>query len=290
MPINQLTAEGFGMLSGVASSYFTGLLDEYTNAAAAYSVRRLSSTYEGALIRVREDSGDTEADIGFDANGDLDTATLLAHCGANSGFVTIWYDQSGNSRNFTQASAGAQPQIVNTGSLITDNSKVCLSSNGSKTFTTSYNISSSLNSTIGVFRFSGTNSRLWTTDGSNSGIRNTAGNTLNIRGTIDVVISSNTTTLGQILVSTFGTTSCSTFLNGSSGGSGNIGSYVTGVLEYGASANTDHVGKVQELIYYNTTQLSNRLGIESNINSYFSIYSPPSGIGTWAIGTTFVIQ
>jgi hypothetical protein len=115
MPINQLTAEGFGMLSGVASASFTGLLDEYPNAAAAYSVRRLSSTYEGALIRVREDSGDTEADIGFDANGNLDTAALLAHCGVNSGFVVTWYDQSGNTNNAQQTTASIQPQIVSSG-------------------------------------------------------------------------------------------------------------------------------------------------------------------------------
>jgi hypothetical protein len=317
MPINQLTAEGFGMLSGVASASFTGLLDEYPNALAAYSVRLLSSTYEGALMEVRRtvSSVTVTADVAYDSNNELSLDSLITITsgsssannlgefvgasgysnpdslgGGQDAFVRTWYDQSGNSRDFIQSSDGAQPQIVNSGSLITDNSIVCLSSNGVKVFTTSYDISSLLNSTIGVFSFSGTNSRLWTTEGSNSGIRNTAGNTLNIRGTSDVIIGSNITTLGQILASTFGTTSCSTFLNGSAGASGNIGSFASGVLEYGASANSDHIGKVQELIYYGSNQLSNRGGIESNINSYYSIYSPPSGIGTWAIGTTFVIQ
>jgi len=36
------------------------------------------------------------------------------------GFVETWYDQSGNGRDATQATAGNQPQIVNAGSLVTE--------------------------------------------------------------------------------------------------------------------------------------------------------------------------
>ncbi|MGA0984023.1 MAG: aminotransferase class I/II-fold pyridoxal phosphate-dependent enzyme, partial [Burkholderiaceae bacterium] len=42
------------------------------------------------------------ADIGFDGSGELDTTALAAHCGSNDGFVSKWYDQSGNSRTGTQ--------------------------------------------------------------------------------------------------------------------------------------------------------------------------------------------
>ena len=75
---------------------FTGILDTYTGATVAYSLRRLSSSYTGALIRVREDSGNTQTDIGYDSNGDLDTAAIASHCGANNGYIVKWYDQSGN--------------------------------------------------------------------------------------------------------------------------------------------------------------------------------------------------
>jgi hypothetical protein len=61
---------------------------------------------------------ETIADI-----GDLDTAALLAHVGSGSGFVTTWYDQSGNGRNATQATAGQQPRIVNAGVIETINLK-----------------------------------------------------------------------------------------------------------------------------------------------------------------------
>ena len=61
---------------------------------------------------------ETIADI-----GDLDTAALLSFVGGGSGFVTTWYDQSGNARNATQTTAGAQPQIVSNGVLEAINGK-----------------------------------------------------------------------------------------------------------------------------------------------------------------------
>src|SRR5690606_3733736 len=59
----------------------------------------------------------TEADIGFDASGDLDTAALLAHCGAGSGYVVTWYDQSGAGNHATNATAAEQPRVVNAGAV-----------------------------------------------------------------------------------------------------------------------------------------------------------------------------
>ena len=56
----------------------TFLLDQFgDNIRIAYSVRKLSSTYSGAAMRVRESSGNTEADIGFDSNGGLDEKAKL---------------------------------------------------------------------------------------------------------------------------------------------------------------------------------------------------------------------
>ena len=99
---------------------FTGLLDTYTGAAAAYSAaRRLSSTYTGSLIRVRRSSDNTEQDIGYDGSNVLDEAALTTFVGAGNGFVTTWYDQSGNEKNITQSTASYQPRIVNTGTIDT---------------------------------------------------------------------------------------------------------------------------------------------------------------------------
>ena len=90
-------------------------LDTLT-AAAAYSTRKLRTAYAGSAIRVRRSNDNLEADIGFSGNA-LDTAALTAHVGANSGFITTWYDQSGNGRNVTNATTGQQPRIVNAGTI-----------------------------------------------------------------------------------------------------------------------------------------------------------------------------
>lgn len=130
MPINLLTEEGFGMIVGSAGESFTGLLDTYGGAAAAYSVRRLSSTYEGALIEVRRSSDNTTQDIGYDANGDLDTAALLSFVGAGDGFVRTWYDQSGNANNAQQTTASRQSKIITSSTLITGGSKPIMQFDG----------------------------------------------------------------------------------------------------------------------------------------------------------------
>jgi hypothetical protein len=103
-----------GESSGGGSAPEALLLDTYTGAAAAYSLRKLRTAYAGAAIRVRRSSDNAEQDIGFVAN-ELDTASLLTFCGAGNGFVVTWYDQSGNSRNATQATTTSQPRIVNSG-------------------------------------------------------------------------------------------------------------------------------------------------------------------------------
>ena len=106
------------------------LLDLYPNAAAAYSLRKLRNSYTGSAIRVRRSSDNAEQDIVFDINGNLDTASLTAFCSGTNGFVTTWYDQSGGLNNATQTTAVNQPQIVNSGNLITTNGKAALSFDG----------------------------------------------------------------------------------------------------------------------------------------------------------------
>jgi hypothetical protein len=106
------------------------LLDDYPNAAAAYSLRKLDKDYTGSAIRVRRSNDNSEQDIGFTSSGDLDTASLKTFVGANSGAVTTWYDQSGNARNATQATAANQPRVVNAGVVERQNGKVSIRLDG----------------------------------------------------------------------------------------------------------------------------------------------------------------
>jgi hypothetical protein len=91
------------------------LLDDYPNAAAAYSLRKLRTAYTGSAIRVRRSNDNSEQDIGFTSSGDLDTGALKTFVSSNSATVTTWYDQSGNARNATQTTAANQPEIVSNG-------------------------------------------------------------------------------------------------------------------------------------------------------------------------------
>ena len=90
------------------------LLDDYPNAAAAYSLRKLRTAYTGDCIVVRRSStGDTLA-IGFSGNY-LDTAALKTFCSGTNCFVRHWYDQSGDGNDLRQTTDANQPQIVASG-------------------------------------------------------------------------------------------------------------------------------------------------------------------------------
>lgn len=82
----------------------------------AYSVRKLRAGYAGSCMRVRRSSDNAEADIGFTSSGDLDQVALLDHVAANSGFVTVWYNQMVGV-NATQNTAASQTRIVNAGAI-----------------------------------------------------------------------------------------------------------------------------------------------------------------------------
>jgi len=126
--------DSFGPYANSWNGTQTSLLDTYTGAAAAYSLRALNSLYTGPLIRIRRSSDNAELDIYALANGDLDTTRLLAFVGSNSAYVTRWYDQSGNGRNAVNATTTQQPPIVSSGTLYTINGKPAMYGNGSTAY------------------------------------------------------------------------------------------------------------------------------------------------------------
>jgi hypothetical protein len=107
--LGKIGSENFG--------YF-GMLDFYPMATVAYSLRLLRNGYTGSAIRVRRASDNTEQNIGFTLQGELDITALSSFCSGTNGFVTTWYDQSGNSKNATQTTAANQPQIVSSGTYL----------------------------------------------------------------------------------------------------------------------------------------------------------------------------
>jgi Alpha-L-arabinofuranosidase B, catalytic len=100
-------------------------LDGVPTPIGAWSVYyRLRSAYTGSLLRIRRSNDNAEADIGYGSDNLVDQAAITTHCGANSGFVTKVYDQSGNGRDVSQATTTAQPSIVNAGTIRTSNGQV----------------------------------------------------------------------------------------------------------------------------------------------------------------------
>jgi hypothetical protein len=107
--------------------YTSGFLADYSGAAAAYSVRKLSNTAIKCMRVRRTVAPFDEQDIGFTAGGDLDTAAISTFGGSDVLVVSRWYDQSGFSRHAVQNTPGNQPQIYNGTAVITDNGKPSLS-------------------------------------------------------------------------------------------------------------------------------------------------------------------
>ena len=116
MPMQISISNAIGGGQGAKIGGSSLLLDTYSGAKAAYSLRKLSSTYSGSAIRVRRSNDNKEQDIGFTSDV-LDTTALLSFVGANSGNITTWYDQSGNGINAVQITANNQPGIVFAGVL-----------------------------------------------------------------------------------------------------------------------------------------------------------------------------
>lgn len=100
--------------------YDTGLLEDYSDAQFAFSVRQLT-TAATSSIEIRRASDNTETTIGFTSNGDLDTGSIETFCNGTECVVVKWYDQTGNNRDATQTNTSFQPTIYSGSTVITFN-------------------------------------------------------------------------------------------------------------------------------------------------------------------------
>lgn len=115
------TFDGVFTGPGADLPYDVPLLDDVTQTAyQAYALRRLTFDYTGPLVKVRRSTDNALLDVGTATNDtDLNWAALTAFIGANTGYITTWYDQSGNARNMVQATTTKQPKLVDAGALVT---------------------------------------------------------------------------------------------------------------------------------------------------------------------------
>ena len=247
------------------------LLDDYSGAAAAYSLRLLSSTYSGDAINVW--NGTSYADIGFDGD-ELDTTALAAHCGSNDGFIRYWYDQSGNTNTATQGATANMPKIYDgaTASVVTENGKPSLN-----WFSDSVKLDLNVHGITDVSLFE----VISTTDDKFILLQN--------QGVAFSYMAQDSSSASSLI--NFGTPNlyCNGVLVGATPtrnavhDSSAIGSQVIRSMvgastsawtlsRYSGFSSSEYIGKVQELIVYPSDESTNRTGIEDNINTFYSIY------------------
>ena len=260
---------------------FVGLLDLYPNAAAAYSLRKLRAAYSGSAVRVRKEVSlvSSETDIGFAADGSLDTVSLLAFASdADSGdvFVVTWYDQS-LSNDATQGTGASQPKIVSGGAVITEgtSAKPAVDFDGvDDGFTTSLSGNSTFDFYSVIRATIGNSFILPDNDSVNSSyygylaradtsttIYSSYGTpSLYVNGALETPITRSEV---RDLLSTG-----NQLLNVHQGADTSAWSYIEMFGRFGFVFD----GTAQEIIIFNSDQSSNRAGIETNINTFYSIY------------------
>jgi hypothetical protein len=263
-----------------------GLLDAYSGAAAAYSLRNLSILQNPYVVRVRRSSDNTESDF---TAAQVTDGTLTTFCGAGNGFVRTWHDQSGNNRHATQATNADQPQIVSSGALVQTNSKPALDFNGtSQRFdiptiafnmnALSVNIVSKADASTGQMAFANPDANRVYAPFLSSGVyyagyaaAATAFNFGSSNLTSQYLVQLNA---GSSTANAWRNGTASTAVSSSSaavdGLSLSVGAYKGVSPTFLTASFWD--GTIQEVLFYTSDQTSSQSGIASNINAHYAIY------------------
>jgi len=294
--INGVAVASLGDFNGVAKASITDingvtivvsgtnlLLDTYTGAAAAYSVRKLDKDYTGSCMRVRRDNDDAEQDFGFDTNGDLDTAAIATFVGSgNNGYVSKWYDQSGNGNNATQSTGGNQPQIYNGSAVNTVNGKPVVKSAAGAFMSTTVDASLKIFTVASLHRTAGVMLH-WIDPGLAAGWVLTAQSGSTAAPPYDGFGVSPSIKLEGLTVSKNGASYSITSKNRgdiyTDFNSQHLGFFDATIpsrnnVGFGYEQNPTNfpMWDMQEVILYPSTSSHSQSGIETDINNYFSIY------------------
>jgi hypothetical protein len=251
--------------------------------AAAYSLRNLSTTYTGNVVDVRRSSDDTEDSF---TAAEVADGTLATWVGAgNDGFVSQWYDQSGNDNHATQGTLASQPKIVDGGSLVSGG----LDFDG---VNDELNFDSSVSLSTNDFYCASVISILDGNTVNITPVSNAAGNRFLISLNYDAdqtqmraddgsfltqpftrAVPANETLISISNVSNTATLRCETIsaaVFDTTGKSFTLGSMGE------RTPNTYSKHSIKELIIYNADQSNNRTAIEANIGEVYGITGIPA--------------
>ena len=252
--------------------YTSGFLADYPDAAAAYSVRKLSNTAIKCMRVRRAVAPFDEQDIGFTAGGDLDEAAIVAFGGSDVLVVSAWYDQSGQSNHATQITPVNQPQIYDGTAVTTLNGKPSVTFSGATFMTyTTWSPSSELSAfwvaqneaTTSSWTLIGPNNNQWAPISTSqfrtringfytwawsvaSGAQYLAALIRDVNDDAEFHYNGNTSSTTRNFTDTVTLNALSNSSNGLDGG-------------------------IQEVVFWSADQSSNRTAIETNISDYYEI-------------------
>ena len=279
--VDNHNASAIASINGQDLVTSTLLLDLYgANVAAAYSLRKLSASYSGAAIRVRESVFNTEQDIGFDSNGDLDEAALAfftSYPGMN-GLIVKWYDQSGNGNNAVQLSTAGQPYIVLNNVIQKHNGKPAVVQdtnlgNPSNQFLELTSTISAVHKFITFYQPAAGGGRAYYAESASKalkldgfridyedGVNPKLDGVANIR--TDYVLSEVKSLSGTV----------TSIINGSTDVSGTSTTLNIEALMGYPTSGGGIIAFMQEMIFFNADKSSDASAISTDINTYYSIY------------------
>jgi len=240
-------------------------------ATAAYSLRSLTGA-DPMVVRVRRSSDDAEQDFTV---SEISVGALVAFVGSgNDGLVTTWYDQSGNGRNATQTTAANQPKIVSSGSLVSNGldfdgsnddldmpSTIISNINSASAFLVSKDASGfALDIALSLSAGSGTlldlNAHLATS------LVNRYGGADSSLGSAD-----GAKHLTSLVV---GDSNAESFQDGISKGTiSTVSGYTASGTIGSSNGGLFYDGQIEEVIIYDSNQGSNRVALETNIQSAY---------------------
>jgi hypothetical protein len=223
--------------------------------------------------------------------GSIKAYTMTTTGVSGNGFVTKWYDQSGNDNHATQGTAASQPKIVNAGSLVSggidfDGVDDGLAVSGQVLTSSSFYAASVMQHDTGTSTPSGQNvfgqyqfstSGRFQLSATNSSVYSFFANaTDNIVGLLTGAIGTS-----QTLISVNGDGSnAEIWRDGTSQATDTYSGFTPATVNFtigiDADGNREFNGKIAEIIIYPSDQSDNRTAIEANIGETYGITGIPA--------------
>lgn len=263
--------------SSMQTAGFTGVLDDYTGATHAYSLRLTNSSYTGDAISISRASDSATTGIGFDGE-DLDVASINTFCSGTTCYVDTIYDQVGSTD--IHAYLGSTAVIYESGAVTTQNGKSAIKTYGDYFSTNSMEYSDFVTSShcynITVSNFDGS------TDCSPIQIGTGGVNSSFVGFGSSAAFSLNETNIFTFDFA-YGASAGTYIAEGVYASSSSISMYMNGtaitptLLQNGSfspSGSTLFIlaqtcDYFQETLIWNTDQSSNRSGIYTNVSTYW---------------------